>query len=47
MDAAILEEMMTPYTQITEDATNWRNTSFCEYYGENCTIAFNVELLRK
>lgn len=47
VDAAILEEMMTPYTQITEDATNWSNTSFCEYYGENCTIAFNVELLRK
>ena len=37
---------MTPYTQITEDPTDWRNTAFCDYYGEDCTIAFDIELLR-
>lgn len=41
----IVEEMMTPSAQIIEDATDWRNTSFCEYYGEDCTIAFGTEPL--
>lgn len=46
VEKAILEEIMTPYTQITEDPTDWRNTAFCDYYGEDCTIAFDIELLR-
>ena len=38
-DTPILEDMMTPTAQIAVDPADWRNTSFCEYYGENCTIA--------
>ena len=44
-DTPILEDMMTPTAQIAVDPADWRNTSFCEYYGENCTIAFGTEPL--
>ena len=46
-DTPILEDMMTPTAQIAVDPADWRNTSFCEYYGENCTIAFGTEPLEQ